>query len=198
MLDDRVRSVLARLEEQDQDERERGLPASDRSNAVEPSTGRFLFSLVSPNSGCSVLELGGSRGYSSIWLAAGSRYLGGRLLSIERDPTRAAMWRENIAAAGLGDWADLIESDAEEVLTSLDDAFDVVFLDAAKSAYEKLFELVQPLVEPGALIVADNVLSHADTLSSYSEARQSDPRLSSVTVPLDRGLELTVVLSERT
>ncbi len=197
MLDAQVRSVLTRLEEQDRDERERGLSASERSNAVEPSTGRFLFSLVSPNGACSVLEIGSSRGYSSIWLAAGARYLGGRLLGIERDPARAAMWRENISAAGLDDWADLAEGEAQEILASLDDAFDVVFLDAAKSEYEELFELALPLVEPGALIVADNVLSNADTLSSYSEARQSDPRLSSVTVPLDRGLELTVVLSRQ-
>ena len=45
------------------------------------------------------------------------------------------------------------------------------------------------------MIVADNVLSHADTLEAYSRARQTDPTLSSVTVPLDRGIEITVVLS---
>ena len=105
------------------------------------------------------------------------------------------MWRENVTAAGLDEWADLIEGEAKQILAGLDDAFDVVFLDAAKSDYEELFKLVLPLVEPGALIVADNVLSHADTLTPYSEARQSDPNFSSVTVPLDRGLELTVVLS---
>ena len=50
-------------------------------------------------------------------------------------------------------------------------------------------------VEAAALFVADNVLSHADALGAYSRARQEDPTLESVTVPLDRGLELSVVLS---
>ena len=51
--------------------------------------------------------------------------------------------------------------------------------------------LARPKLEPGGLVVADNVLSHAETLAAYSAARQADPSLSSVTVPLDRGLELT-------
>ena len=57
--------------------------------AVSPTTGRFLFSLVAPQAGCEVLELGGSRGYSSIWLASGARILGGRVLSFEHDPRKA-------------------------------------------------------------------------------------------------------------
>jgi len=48
------------------------------------------------------------------------------------------------------------------------------------------------------MVLADNVLSHAEPLAAYSAARQADATLSSVTVPLDRGLELSVVLGERT
>jgi len=74
------------------------------------------------------------------------------------------------------------------------DVFDVVFIDAEKDDYDALFQLVREKVEPGALVVADNVLSHAETLAAYSVARQADPSLVSVTVPLDRGLELSVVI----
>ena len=76
----------------------------------------------------------------------------------------------------------------------MQDVFDLVFLDAEKDDYERLFVLAREKVEPGALIVADNVLSHAETLAEYSAARQADPSLVSTTVPLDRGLELSVVL----
>ena len=89
-----------------------------------------------------------------------------------------------------------MEGDAFETLPALEDVFDVVFLDAEKGDYEALFTLARTMVEPGGLIVADNVLSHPDPLAVDSRARQDDPRLSSVTVPLDRGLELTVVLSD--
>ena len=194
MLDDRVRAVLERLEREDADERERGLAAAVRSRQVARTTGQFLFALVAPQTDCEVLEIGGSRGYSTIWLAAGVRHLGGRVLSLESDPVKAEAWRRNVADAGLADWAELVEDDAFATLEQLDDVFDVVFLDAEKDDYERLFALTRGKLEPGGLVVADNVLSHPDPLAQYSAARQADPTLSSVTVPLDRGLELTVVL----
>ncbi|MBV8256690.1 MAG: class I SAM-dependent methyltransferase [Actinobacteria bacterium] len=194
MLDDRVRAVLERLEREDATERDQGLPASERARQVAPTTGRFLFSLVAPQTDCEVLELGGSRGYSTIWLAAGVRYLGGRVLSVESDPRKIEAWHRNVEEAGLADWAELVEEDALEALPRIDDVFDVVFIDAEKEDYERLFQLSREKVEPGALFVADNVLSHPDPLAEYSAARQADPTLESVTVPLDRGLELSVVL----
>jgi len=196
MLDDRVRAVLARLAEEDAEERRQGLPQEVRARAVSPTTGQFLFSLVAPQTDCEVLEIGASRGYSTIWLAAGVRYLGGRVLSLESDPLKIEAWHRNIADAGLEQWAELVEGDAHETLPGIDDVFDVVFIDAEKDDYETYFGLARSKVEAGALVVADNVLSHPDPLAQYSAARQADPTLESVTVPLDRGLELSVVLTE--
>jgi predicted O-methyltransferase YrrM len=196
VLDERVLSVLRRLEEQDRAEREAGLPPSARSRQIPPATGRFLFALAASQAGIEVLEIGGSRGYSTIWLAAGTRVLGGRVVSLEHDPEKCAAWRANVAAAGLDEWADLVEGDARETLRGTRDTFDLVFIDAEKDDYEEHFALARPLLEPGGLVVADNVLSHAETLAAYSQARQRDPSLSSVTIPLDRGLELSVVLVE--
>ena len=112
-----------------------------------------------------------------------------------RIPAKVEAWTKNVADAGLEEWAELRPGDAFETLTGLDDVFDVVFLDAEKDDYEALFALARERVEPGGLVVADNVLSHVETLGAYSAARQSDPTLSSVTVPLDRGLELTTILT---
>ena len=198
MRDARVLGVLARLEAEDAAEREAALPAAQRSRQVEPTTGRFLFALAASQAGIEVLEIGGSRGYSTIWLAAGARVLGGRVVSLELDPAKCAAWRANIADAGLEEWAELVEGDAHATLAATEDVFDLVFLDAEKDEYETLFALARPLLEPGGLIVADNVLSHAEALGTYSAARQADLSLSSVTVPLDRGLELTVVLGPGT
>ncbi len=195
MFDDRVRATLERLEQEDRTEREAGLPASERSRQVVPTTGRFLFALAAAQAGIEVLEIGGSRGYSAIWLAAGARILGGRVVSLERDRAKIAAWRSNIAEAGLEEWAELVEGDAHETLRDTQDVFDLVFLDAEKEDYETLYALARSLLEPGALVVADNVVSHADTLASYSASRQADPTVSSVTVPLDRGLEVTTILS---
>ena len=182
------------MEAEDADERERGVPAAERSRQVARTTGQFLFSLVAPMNDCGVLEIGGSRGYSSIWFAAGVRLFSGRVVSIERDPAKVEAWRRNVANAGLEEWAQLEAGDAFEVLPRIQDVFDLVFIDAEKEDYERLFELARDKVEPGALIVADNVLSHAEVLGEYSAARQADPTLVSTTVPLDRGLEVSAVL----
>jgi len=197
VLDDRVRAVLARLEAEDADERARGVVREQRARQVARTTGQFLFAFVAPQTDCEVLEIGGSRGYSSIWLAAGVRNLGGRVLSLESDPAKVEAWRANVEEAGLDDWADLIEGDAFETLPPIDDVFDLVFLDAEKEQYERLFAEARGKLEPGAVVIADNVLSHQETLGAYSQARQADPTLESVTLPLDRGLELSVVLRTR-
>ena len=194
MLDERVLDVLARLEAEDADERARGVRASERSRQVARETGKFLFSFVAPQNDCGVLEIGGSRGYSTIWLAAGVRNFSGRVLSLEHHPKQIDAWRRNVADADLEEWADLLEGDAFETLPQVQDVFDVVFLDAEKDDYEVLFNLARDKVEPGGVVIADNVLSHVETLGAYSRARQADPTLVSVTVPLDRGLEISCVL----
>jgi len=185
MLDERVLAVLERMEAEEQ--RPPGV-------AVAPETGRFLFSVVAPQTDCEVLEIGAGRGYSTVWLAAGVRNLGGRVLSLERDYECIAAWQRNIAEAGLEETVELVEGDARETLPMIDDVFDVVFLDAANKMYEELFQLAREMLEPGALVIADDVLLHADTLRPYVDARQADETLLSTTVPLDRGLELSVVL----
>jgi predicted O-methyltransferase YrrM len=150
--------VLTRLEEEDAPSASRASPR-ERSRAVEPHDRRFLFSLVAPQTDCEVLEIGGSRGYSTIWLAAGVRNLGGRVLSVEHDPRKIEAWREHRRGRARG-LADLVEGDAKEAVPAIDDVFDVVFLDAEKDDYEELFRLARTKLEPGALVVADNVLSH--------------------------------------
>jgi predicted O-methyltransferase YrrM len=197
VLDDRVRAVLTRLEEEDADERARNVPREQRARQVARTTGQFLFAYVAPQTDCEVLEIGGSRGYSTIWLASGVRNLGGRVLSLENDPAKIEAWRSKIDEAGLSDWAELVEGDAFETLRRIDDVFDVVFLDAEKEQYEALFAEARTKLEPGAVVIADNVLSHVEALGAYSRARQSDPTLESVTLPLDRGLEISVLLRNR-
>jgi caffeoyl-CoA O-methyltransferase len=193
VLDDRVRSVLARMEDEEERDREAGIPPEQRSLSVGPDSARLLFALVAPNAGCEVLEIGGSRGYSTIWLAAAARILGGRVVSLEADAAKIAAWRRNIAEAGLEEWTELVEGDALITLAELEEGFDVVFLDAWKDDYERLFQLAREKLEPGAVVVADNVVSHA-SLATYVEARQSDPTLTSVTVPIGHGLEVTTIL----
>ena len=194
MLDDRVRAVLRRMEMENDRDAESGIPLEERSLQIPPSSGALLFALASGRPGCEVLELGGSRGYSTIWLGAAVRAHGGHVTSLEASPAKLEASARNIADAGLEEWIDVIPGDAFVSLEELDGPYDLVFLDAWKRDYEPLFELVRRRLEPGAIVVADNVVDHPD-LAGYSAARQADPTLVSVTVPLDNGLEVTTVLT---
>jgi predicted O-methyltransferase YrrM len=193
-LDERARAVLERLEREDADERARGVPAADRARQVARTTGELLFALAAPHREVAVLEIGGSRGYSTIWLATGARIGGGLVVSLEYDPRKLEARRRNLEEAGLADVAELVDADAFEAIPRLEGPFDLCLLDAEKDDYERLFELAREKLRPGSVVVADNVLSHVETLGAYSEARQADPTLVSVTVPLDRGLEISAVL----
>jgi predicted O-methyltransferase YrrM len=185
VFDERVREVIGRLEAEEL--RRPAVP-------VAPATGCLLYALVAPYERCEVLEIGGGKGYSTIWLAAGARVGDGRITSLERDRASVADWHRNINDAGLGEWAELIEGDAFETLANVERTFSHCFLDAAKESYEDLFRVARRKLRRGAIIVADNVLSHSEILGPYSKARQADASLASLTLPLDRGVELTVVL----
>jgi len=193
VLDEKVLAVLERLRQEDAEEREQGVARELRARAVAPTTGRFLFSLVAPQNACEVLEVGGSRGYSSIWLAAGVRILGGRVLSLEHDPAKCEAWRRNVADAGLEEWAELVEGDARDTLPKIGGSFDVVFIDAWKDDYDWYFAEARTKLEPGGVVVADNV-GTSETVKAYAQARQADPTVVSVTVPIGNGLEVTTVL----
>jgi predicted O-methyltransferase YrrM len=193
VLDDRVRAVLSRLDEEDRADQEAGLPRPQQSLPVGADSGRLLFALVAPNAGCEVLEIGGSRGYSAIWLAAAARILGGRVVSLEQDPAKIEAWHRNIADAGLEEWAELVEGNARETLPAVGGSFDVVFIDAWKDDYEWYFAEARTKLEPGAVVVADNV-DTSTVVQAYAKARQADPTLVSVTVPIGNGLEVTTIL----
>ena len=195
MLDERVRAVLRRLEQETEREEAAGLPPGERSLQIAPTSGALLFALCAGQPGCEVLEIGGSRGYSTIWLGAAVRLHGGHVTSLEASTAKLAASARNVADAGLADWVEIVPGDAFETLAELDGPYDLVFLDAWKDDYEALFALARARVEPGGVVVADNVLSHEQALGSYSAARQADPTLVSVTIPLDSGLEVTSVLT---
>ena len=193
MLDDRVRAALARLEEENERD-DPNAPTALRSLQIPPTTGSLLFALCAGRPGCRVLEIGSSRGYSTIWLGAAARLAGGRVTTLEKNELKLELVAENLADAGLAEWVEIVDGNAFETLPRLEGPFDLVFLDAWKDDYEALFALARPLVARGGVIAADNVFTH-DSLAAYAAARQADPGLVSVTVPIDHGVEVSTVLT---
>jgi predicted O-methyltransferase YrrM len=194
VLDDRVKDVLARLEREEEGAEQAGRPLVERSLAVGADAGALLFAFAAAIPGCRALEVGSSFGYSTLWIGAGARLRGGHVTSLELEPQKAARWRDNVRDAGLDAVAEVIVGDASASLRSLTGQFQLVLIDAWKDDYEEHFGLVRPLLSPGSLVIADNVGDHRGRLAAYVEARQSDPTLSSVTVAVGNGLEVTSIL----
>jgi len=184
--------LLKDLEAKDAGERVKGLPSSVRMRNITPDVGLFLNILVKATKATSILEIGTSNGYSTIWLGLATQENNGQLITIEGDSRKVKMAKENLEKAGLVNTVKLIEGDAKETLRILDKEFDFVFLDAEKEDYLEFFDLIFPKLKIGGVIVADNVISHAEDLKEYVDYVRANPDTQSVLVPIGRGEELTL------
>ena len=192
MIDERALAVLRALEVQDARERETGTPRTTRLRQVAPEVGRFLHTLVLATRPGSVLEIGTSGAYSTIWLAAAAHEIGAVVTTLEIDPGKVAVARENVAAAGLAKSVTIIEGDALQYLRSGQDPVHFAFLDAEKEDYETYLSLLVPLLPIGGVLVADNLLSHSEELAGFSRSALGDLRLYGLIVPIGRGELLAV------
>lgn len=184
-------TVLDRLYADDARQRAAGLPSSQRTRNLERETGRWLRLLVLATSARAILEVGSSNGVSTLWLASAAAETGGHVTGTELLPERAAEANANLAEAGLGRVATVRAGDAAGTVAGLPGPFDLVFIDAEKDDYIAHFGRVVGKVRPGGLVLADNVISH--DLSAYQAMLRARPDVETVTVPIGRGVEMTVV-----
>ena len=192
MIDARARAVLDRLERQDALEREQGLPRRQRLRQVTPDVGRLLHTLVLANRPRLVLEIGTSGGYSTVWLASAARAIGATVLALEIDSAKVELATPNLRQAGVHDVVNVTHVDAFKYLRGRREPIDFVFLDAEKEDYLPYLELIVPLLPVGGLLVADNLISHAEELADFRERAESHPDLSAMVIPVGRGELLAV------
>jgi predicted O-methyltransferase YrrM len=162
-----------------------------RLRNLEPETARTLSVLVRATGARRVLELGTSNGYSTLWLADAVAETGGRVTTVEVEPERVRMARENFARAKLQHLIDVRVEDAAETLAgSPDGAWDFIFLDAERPHYVAYWpDLVRSLRLFGLLVV-DNVVSHADQVAEFSALVQRTSGITSALVPVGAGVLL--------
>src|SRR5262245_62364164 len=131
---------------------------------ITPDTGRLLWIMIRTVGAPRILEVGTSNAFSTIWLADAARETGGRVTTLEMNPSKIALARENLTKAGLLDRVEIIEGSAATTLRDLPGPFDFVFLDADRPSYLTYLEIVVPMLVPGGLLVAENVVSHTRAL----------------------------------
>ena len=164
----------------------------DAPLAVSRETGQLLYMLARSSGARTVVEFGTSFGISTLHLAAGLRDNGGgRLVTSEFEPSKAARARENLSAGGLIDLVDIRVGDALQTLSSdLPDTIDLVLLDGAKALYPEILDLLEDHLRPGAIIVADNADDSPDYL-----ARVRRPGRGYMSTPFAEDVELSVRIS---
>lgn len=119
----------------------------------------------------SLLEIGTAVGYSAICF---SEFLSenGRIDTIERDIERVAEARINVKKAEVEDKINILEGDAVEILPTLDNQYDVVFIDAAKGKYPFFLSEALRMIKPDGIIFADNILYKGYVMSDYNKHKQ--------------------------
>ena len=189
--------VLARLE--DEAHRE-DIPI------VDTHEGQLLTLLVRLHGGKRILELGTATGYSGICMLRGTD--GGVITTFELDHARAERARANFKEAGFGDSATVIEENAVQGLATLEDKFDICFIDLLNSfrsddITRQVFDMCMERLEPRGLLMADNALRQGEILKPktqqdrnvliYNELVAKDARLEGVVIPIRDGLSVARV-----
>jgi predicted O-methyltransferase YrrM len=161
---------------------------------VSPDAGRFLYSLARAAKTGTVVEFGTSLGISTIYLASAIRDRGdGSVITTELHSGKAQKARENLHAAGLLDYVDLREGDAIETLRDIAGGVSLLFLDGWKKLYLPVLKLLEPALEPGAMVVADDLDLFPEVHKPYlAYVRNPDGAYVSVEVPIGDRLELSV------
>jgi len=190
-MDQTLAAVLDELARFGDDNDARETARARRMLNITPDTGRLLWILIRSSRASRILEVGTSNAYSTIWLADAARGTGGRVITLEADADKVRLARENLARAGVADLVQIVHGKAADSLRELPGPFDFAFLDADRQSYATYLDLVMPKLAPGALLVADNVVSHASELIDYLARVKSSPGLFSVTVPVGKGEEIS-------
>lgn len=205
-MDDKVHAVLETYHERIQAERQEPRPerrAEDRPGyggdgrdarllAVGPQTGQLINILARSLDAPVILEIGTSYGYSGIWLAEAARASGGRVITMELQDYKSAYAREMAEKADLADYIDFRVGDAVLLIGALETNVDFVLLDLWKDLYVPCLEAFYPRLNPGAIIVADNMIRPGgDAVRRYGTAVRAKAGISSVLLPVGTGIEVS-------
>ena len=179
---------------------------------ISPEQGKYLQVLMKSTSAKNVIEVGSLFGYSTIWMAR-ALPADGKLITLELSPLHAEVTRRNVERAGLASKVEVRQGPANELLATLRESgegpFDFAFIDADKPGYVAYLDHLLKLIRPGGVIVGDNASAagnvwkwknHAYSTDDYIKAihafnhrMATEPRLTSVLVPISDGMCVGVV-----
>ncbi len=189
-MDKNLRDLLKEIEEHGRENDARATERARMMLNLEPASAQLLSILVRASGATRAIEIGTSNAYSTIWLAWSLAPAGGSIVSIDRNPDKHALARENLRRAGFLDGVDLRTGDAAEISGQLTGPFDLIFLDADRRKFPEVLQILLPKLAPKALVIADNVLSHPEEIAEYLKLISSLADFQHTIVPVGKGLSI--------
>lgn len=158
--------------------------------AVPYDTGMFLHITAKVMQARRILEVGSSKGLSTLWLAGALKELGrGQLIGTELVEAKWQHANRLLEEFELTDVAEIRLGDAFETIPQLQGPFDLAFLDAWKPDYLRLYQTFKPLLRQGGLVIADNMISSHERTREFKAALENSPQTDTVTLPIGSGEE---------
>jgi caffeoyl-CoA O-methyltransferase len=193
-----LEGVLADMEAHAQRE---GIPI------IGPVVGRFLYALALAARAKDVLDVGTAIGYSAMWLALAARRNEGRVVTIEKDPSRASWAEAYFRQADMASTVAVRRGDALVLMNGMEENFDVIFLDVltqfdSAETSMKMLDLCIRRLRPGGMLLSDNALRSGRVLdpddpstegiARFNSATSAHPRLTTTILPVRDGVSLSV------
>lgn len=185
-IPDLMKERMNYLELIDKEDRINGTPKSQRLRQIPPETGKFIALMLAVSPDGIAMEIGTSAGYSSMWLALACRETDRKLITFEILEEKVKLAHETFSKAGLEDIVELVHGDARYLINQYS-GISFCFLDCDKDYYLDCYEAIIPKMIGGGILIADNVISHADTLKPFLDYVYNDQRVDAVLIPLKNG-----------
>ena len=157
---------------------------------IARESAELIYKYITENNYKNIFEIGTSNGYSTIWLAMAAKQTGGHITSFEFWEKRIVLAEANLEYCSLREYVDIIQGSALDSLKKIDktNPLDFVLIDANKKEYIKYFEQLHPMLKPGGMFVADNVISHKKSVQEFLDAAENHPDYKTYYVEYDGGL----------
>jgi predicted O-methyltransferase YrrM len=202
-FDDKIKKVLAEYHLRMEAEMQLGQTLSfdemmNRRNEmllpVGEETAVFLNTLIKSAKAKTILEIGTSYGYSTVWLAEAAKANDGKLITLEIDIAKSDYAKQKISAAGLEDYVEFKVGDAVELIKQSTETFDFVLVDLWKELYLPCLNEFYTKLSNGAWVVADNIIfppQHNNEIDLYKNRIKELNIFETLLLPIGSGIEVS-------
>ena len=161
---------------------------------VGESVGTLLSLIIRGAQAQTILEIGTSYGYSTLWMADAARAIGGKVITLDLSARKQTYAKAMLEKAGVAGCVEFRCGDAVQLIQQMTETVDFVLIDLWKDLYIPCFDAVVGKLKPGTIIVADNMIFPPDNQARAAEYRahiRRNPAVDSVLLPVGHGIEVS-------